>query len=196
MRVLKTDEIAMNGVHVGDYVELTGEKVNELLFEATEISVGERFSPALTRRQARPRATRRTTTPTMRTTGSRRKPVRGSKSTDCYATRAGRWMLSFWPAISVRRAVQRAGRRDRGQAWTRRPGQRPAPTRRGGGTAARLRPACRRRSCTSPARTPASAASRSAGRRSAPPPPPGAAPSPPPGRWRSAAAPPSPTSWS
>jgi hypothetical protein len=44
VRVLKTDEIAMNGVHVGDYVELTGEKVNELLFEATEISVGERFT--------------------------------------------------------------------------------------------------------------------------------------------------------
>lgn len=44
VRVLKTDEIAINGVGVGDYVELTGEKVNELLFEATEISVGQRFS--------------------------------------------------------------------------------------------------------------------------------------------------------
>ena len=39
VRVLKTDEIARNGVEVGDYVELTGEKLNELLFEATEISV-------------------------------------------------------------------------------------------------------------------------------------------------------------
>ena len=43
VRVLKTDEIAVNGVHVGDYVELTGEKINELLFEATQISVGQRF---------------------------------------------------------------------------------------------------------------------------------------------------------
>lgn len=39
VRVLKTDEIVRNGVHVGDHVELTGEKINELLFEATEISV-------------------------------------------------------------------------------------------------------------------------------------------------------------
>ncbi len=39
VRVLKTDEIVLNGVTVGDYVELTGEKLNELLFEATEISV-------------------------------------------------------------------------------------------------------------------------------------------------------------
>ena len=39
VRVLKTDEIALNGVKVGDYVELNGEKLDELLFEATEISV-------------------------------------------------------------------------------------------------------------------------------------------------------------
>jgi hypothetical protein len=44
VRVLKTDEIAMNGVGVGDYVELTGEKINEQLFEATQISVGQRFA--------------------------------------------------------------------------------------------------------------------------------------------------------
>ena len=44
VRVLKTDEIARNGVGVGDYIELTGEKLNEQLFEATEISVGQRFS--------------------------------------------------------------------------------------------------------------------------------------------------------
>ena len=43
VRVLKTDEIAINDVGVGDYVELTGEKLNELLFEATQISVGQRF---------------------------------------------------------------------------------------------------------------------------------------------------------
>lgn len=42
VRVLKTDEIARNGVRVGDHVELTGEKINEHLFEATEISVGQR----------------------------------------------------------------------------------------------------------------------------------------------------------
>ena len=44
IRVLKTDEIARNGVGVGDYVELTGEKINEQLFEATQISVGQRFA--------------------------------------------------------------------------------------------------------------------------------------------------------
>lgn len=44
VRVLKTDEIAINDVGVGDYVELTGEKLNELLFEATQISVGQRFA--------------------------------------------------------------------------------------------------------------------------------------------------------
>jgi hypothetical protein len=43
VRVLKTDEIAMNGVRVGDYVELNGEKISEVLFEATEISVAEHF---------------------------------------------------------------------------------------------------------------------------------------------------------
>lgn len=39
VRMLKTDEIARNGVKIGDYIELTGEKIHELLFEATEISV-------------------------------------------------------------------------------------------------------------------------------------------------------------
>ena len=43
VRVLKTDEIARNGVRIGDSVELTGEKINELLFETTEISVSERL---------------------------------------------------------------------------------------------------------------------------------------------------------
>ena len=46
VRVLKTDEIARNGVHVGDSVELTGEKINEQLFEATAISVSERTGDA------------------------------------------------------------------------------------------------------------------------------------------------------
>ena len=44
VRILKTDEIARNGVRPGDHVELTGEKINEQLFEATEISVGERLA--------------------------------------------------------------------------------------------------------------------------------------------------------
>ena len=47
VRVIKTDEIARNGVEIGDYVELTGEKVNELLFNADEISVGERASASI-----------------------------------------------------------------------------------------------------------------------------------------------------
>jgi ribosomal protein L12E/L44/L45/RPP1/RPP2 len=42
VRVLKTDEIVRNGVGVGDFIELNGEKINEQLFEATEISVGQR----------------------------------------------------------------------------------------------------------------------------------------------------------
>ena len=44
VRVLKTDEIALNGARLGDHVELTGEKIHEQLFEATEISVSERYS--------------------------------------------------------------------------------------------------------------------------------------------------------
>jgi hypothetical protein len=39
VRVLKTDEIALNGARIGDFVELDGEKINEQLFEATQISV-------------------------------------------------------------------------------------------------------------------------------------------------------------
>jgi len=44
VRVLKTDEIAINGVGLGDYVQATGEKQNEQLFDATELSVSEHFS--------------------------------------------------------------------------------------------------------------------------------------------------------
>lgn len=46
VRVLKTDEIARNGVQLGDYVEATGNKVNEELFDADELSVSERFAAA------------------------------------------------------------------------------------------------------------------------------------------------------
>ncbi len=46
VRVIKTDEVARNGVGVGDEVELIGEKINELLFEATEISIHHRADPS------------------------------------------------------------------------------------------------------------------------------------------------------
>jgi hypothetical protein len=44
VKVLKTDEIAINGVRLGDYIQANGEKINEQLFEATELSVSEHFS--------------------------------------------------------------------------------------------------------------------------------------------------------
>jgi ribosomal protein L9 len=43
IRVLKTDEIVRNGVHLGDYIQANGEKISELLFEATELSVSARY---------------------------------------------------------------------------------------------------------------------------------------------------------
>lgn len=43
VRVLKTDEIAINGVRLGDYLEIKGEKQSEVLFDATQLSVSERF---------------------------------------------------------------------------------------------------------------------------------------------------------
>lgn len=43
VRVLKTDEIAINGVHLGDYIQANGEKQSEVLFEATQLSVSERY---------------------------------------------------------------------------------------------------------------------------------------------------------
>ena len=46
VKVFKTDEIAMNGVRLGDHIEINGEKISEVLFEATEISVSERYSGA------------------------------------------------------------------------------------------------------------------------------------------------------
>jgi len=46
VRVLKTDEIAINGVHLGDYIQANGEKQSEVLFDATQLSVSERFGQA------------------------------------------------------------------------------------------------------------------------------------------------------
>ncbi len=46
VRVLKTDEIDKNGVRPGDHVHLEGEKINELLFEATNIDVTRRCCPS------------------------------------------------------------------------------------------------------------------------------------------------------
>ena len=43
IRSLKTDEIAINGVHLGDYIQARGEKQSEVLFDATELSVSEHF---------------------------------------------------------------------------------------------------------------------------------------------------------
>ena len=44
IRVLKTDEIALNGIRLGDYIEANGEKLHEQLFEATQLSVSERYT--------------------------------------------------------------------------------------------------------------------------------------------------------
>ena len=44
VRVLKTDEIALNGVRLGDYIQITGEKVSEKLWDANELSVSEHFT--------------------------------------------------------------------------------------------------------------------------------------------------------
>ena len=44
IRVLKTDEIALNGIRLGDYIEANGEKLHEQLFEATQLSVSEHYT--------------------------------------------------------------------------------------------------------------------------------------------------------
>jgi len=44
IRVLKTDEIVRNGVHLGDFIQADGEKISEQLFEATELSVSSRYA--------------------------------------------------------------------------------------------------------------------------------------------------------
>ena len=43
VRVFKTDEIALNGVGLGDHITAKGEKIHEQLFEATELSVAEHY---------------------------------------------------------------------------------------------------------------------------------------------------------
>lgn len=47
IRVLKTDEIALNGVRLGDYIQADGEKLHEQLFEATQLSVSSRYAGEL-----------------------------------------------------------------------------------------------------------------------------------------------------
>jgi hypothetical protein len=42
VRVMKTDEIALNAVRLCDHIQLEGEKINEFLFEATKVEVEER----------------------------------------------------------------------------------------------------------------------------------------------------------
>ena len=44
VRVLKTDEITKNGIHLGDYIQADGEKIHEQLFEATMLSVSSRYT--------------------------------------------------------------------------------------------------------------------------------------------------------
>jgi hypothetical protein len=39
VRVMKTDEISLNGVKLCYYIKLEGEKINEYLFEATKIDI-------------------------------------------------------------------------------------------------------------------------------------------------------------
>lgn len=48
VRVMKTDEIALNGIHLGDYIEADGEKIHEQLFEATQLTVSSRYSDDVT----------------------------------------------------------------------------------------------------------------------------------------------------
>jgi hypothetical protein len=42
VRVMKTDEIALNGVRLCDHIQMEGEKIHEYLFEATKIEVEEK----------------------------------------------------------------------------------------------------------------------------------------------------------
>jgi len=44
VKMFKTDEIALHGVKLGDYVKVDGEKVHELLFEAQMLEVTDRYS--------------------------------------------------------------------------------------------------------------------------------------------------------
>ena len=42
VRVMKTDEISLNGIKLCDHIQMEGEKINEYLFEATKLEVEER----------------------------------------------------------------------------------------------------------------------------------------------------------
>ena len=42
VRVMKTDEIALNGINLCDHIQMEGEKIHEYLFEATKLEVEER----------------------------------------------------------------------------------------------------------------------------------------------------------
>ena len=42
VRVLKTDEIALNGVKLCNHIQMEGEKIHEYLFEATKLEVEEK----------------------------------------------------------------------------------------------------------------------------------------------------------
>lgn len=44
VKMLKKDEIALNGVRLGDYVTVDGEKISEVLFEAQQLEVDERYA--------------------------------------------------------------------------------------------------------------------------------------------------------
>jgi hypothetical protein len=42
VRVMKTDEISLNGIKMCDHIQMEGEKINEYLFEATKLEVEEK----------------------------------------------------------------------------------------------------------------------------------------------------------
>ena len=42
VRVMKTDEISLNGITLCDHIQMEGEKINEYLFEATKLEVEEK----------------------------------------------------------------------------------------------------------------------------------------------------------
>ena len=42
VRVMKTDEISLNGIKLCDHIQMEGEKIHEFLFEATKLEVEEK----------------------------------------------------------------------------------------------------------------------------------------------------------
>ena len=48
VKMLKTDETAINDVHLGDHVALDGEKVHEQLFKVQQHTVNKRYTKPLT----------------------------------------------------------------------------------------------------------------------------------------------------